>query len=274
MTTIFTEPMSVKSVADCVFYHTIDLPGLGPQQGMWDLRPNVQKYLGNVALSGKCVLEIGTANGYLCFYMEMTGANVIAFDLAPDEIPDIVPYARVDLSERANEMQPWLEKIRNAFWLAHKELNSSSKVVYGNVYKIPSEIGIVDVSTFGSILLHLRDPFLALHNVLRLTRETVIITEPIWHWFNFVRFLTPRRKFGGYLVFLPDHERCEPATTWWYLSPTAIRRFIGVSGFESSKVTYHFQRHVETNRNVLYFTIVGTRTVPITQIESCDDSRK
>jgi hypothetical protein len=82
-------------------------------------------------------------------------------------------------------------------------------------------------------------------------------------WFNFIRFLAPKRKFGGYLVFLPDHQLQEPATTWWYLSPTAVRRFISVLGFERSKVTYHFQQHAQTGRKVLCFTVVGTRTAPM-----------
>ena len=39
---------------------------------------------------------------------------------------------------------------------------SKAKVVYGTVYEIPEEIGRVEVATFGSVLRHVRDPFLAL----------------------------------------------------------------------------------------------------------------
>lgn len=261
--TLYFEPRSIDSIEDCIFYHTIDLPGLGTRKGMWDLRPNVGKYLGSVDLRGKRVLELGTANGYLCFHMEGQGAEVIAFDLAPDEVSDIVPFARANVSQRAAEMQPWLEKIRNAFWFSHAALNSSAKMVYGNVYNVPQAVGRVDVATFGSILLHLRDPFLALQSALQLTREAVIITEPIWHWFNFVRFLVARQKFGGTMVFLPDSALLEPATTWWYLAPTAVRRFISVLGFEESKVTYHYQQHSETGKKVLCYTVVGKRTVQL-----------
>ena len=263
MSTLFAEPREIASLEDCIFYHTVDLPGYGVQKGMWDLRPNVQKYLGNVNLQGKRVLELGTANGYLCFEMERQGAEVVAFDLAPDEVSDIVPYARINYAQRAHEMNPWMEKIRNAYWLSHRVMNSSAKVVYGNVYNVPAEIGPVDVSTFGSILLHLRDPFEALRNALRLTRETVIVTEPIWNWFNFLRFLAPTEKFGGYMIFLPDAKRTEPPTTWWYLSPTAIRRFISVLGFEKTKVVYHYQIQADSGRKTLCYTVVGERTVPL-----------
>ena len=73
MPTLFAEPRFVESLDDCIFYHTIDLPGFGTQPGMWDLRANVEKYLGQVDLQGKRVLEMGTATGYLCFHMESQG---------------------------------------------------------------------------------------------------------------------------------------------------------------------------------------------------------
>ena len=46
-----------------------------------------------------------------------------------------------------------------------------------NVYRIPEQIGPVDVAVYGSIPLHLRDPFLALQSGLKLTREAVIVSE-------------------------------------------------------------------------------------------------
>ncbi len=260
---LYAQPRDVTSTEACLFYHTMDIPGHGLVTGMWDLRPNVNKYLGQIELQGKRVLEIGTASGYLCFHMESQGAEVVAFDLSPTDKADIVPFARADVEKRYSDMTPWLDRIRNGFWLAHKAHDSRSKVVYGNVYAIPRGIGPVDVSTFGSILLHLRDPFLALQNALALTRETVVVTEPIWSWFNFLRFFSPSKRFGGQLIFLPDAALMEPSTTWWYMSPMAIRRFVSVLGFEQSRVLYHFQRHVETGKRVLCYTVVGRRTVPL-----------
>ena len=259
----YAAPREVKSLDDCTFYHTIDLPNDGTVQGMWDLRPNVDKYLGHVDLKGKSVLELGTSSGYLCFHMEKQGANVTSFDIAPDQLSDIVPYARVDTAQRATEMEPWLDRIRNAYWYAHKAFNSEAKMVYGNVYDVPESLGRFDVATYGAILLHLRDPFLALQNGLRLTQDTVIITEPIWTWLNFLRFFAPRPKFGGYALFIPNAQLMEPATTWWHLSPNVLRKFIAVLGFEESTVSYHYQKQPEAGRNVLCFTIVGKRTVPL-----------
>src|SRR6516225_6733673 len=96
---LFAEPRAVTKTADCIFYHTMDIPGHGLVEGEWDLRDNPAAYLGNVDVSGKRVLEIGTASGFLCFYMERQGAEVIAYDISEHQAWDLVPYARCDYGE-------------------------------------------------------------------------------------------------------------------------------------------------------------------------------
>ena len=47
---IFATPLKVQDVADCYFYHTMELPGYGVMEGRdWDLRGSVDEYLGKVA---------------------------------------------------------------------------------------------------------------------------------------------------------------------------------------------------------------------------------
>ena len=62
---LYTEPRDVRSVEDCWFYHTMDLPLSGPQRGSWDLRAGIDAYLGHVDFDRKRVLEIGPASGYV-----------------------------------------------------------------------------------------------------------------------------------------------------------------------------------------------------------------
>ena len=52
--------------------------------------------MGKVDLRGKRVLEMETASGFLCFYMESKGAEVVAYDLSPDHLWDIVPFYNID----------------------------------------------------------------------------------------------------------------------------------------------------------------------------------
>ena len=60
---IFATPRKVEDVADCYFYHTMELPGRGVIEGRdWDLRNRVDEYLGHVDFAGQRVLEIGPAS--------------------------------------------------------------------------------------------------------------------------------------------------------------------------------------------------------------------
>src|SRR5262245_1664122 len=96
---MYQQPRHVERVEDCDFYHAIDLPGLGPQKGRWDLRRDPAEYFGNVDVAGKTILDVGTGSGFIGFEMEKRGANLIAFDfdssLGP-RLHDMVPFHDFD----------------------------------------------------------------------------------------------------------------------------------------------------------------------------------
>lgn len=295
MNDVYAAPLHVEGVTDCWFYHTIDLPGLGTVAADWDLRGGVDDYLGRVPLAGKRVLELGTASGFLAFEMEKRGAEVVAFDLAPGLIPDFLPLAGyADLPGLVAGFEAFYVKLRNSFWLGHRLLDSRVQAVYGDIYHVPAAIGPVDVSTFGCILLHLRDPFLALASAARLTRETLVVTDRL-HENEWAARLLPaaapapgrslpervvrkaRRLLGGpparppappplpAIVFLPDPADPTLSTrlnSWWQFTPAAIQRMLGVLGFADTTVTTHGQTFQKDYRLGL-FTVVGRRTGPM-----------
>src|SRR4051794_27566355 len=92
----YATPRVVTDVAECAFYHTMDIPGHGHVRGDWDLAPNVAAYLGQVDFAGKRVLEVGTADGYLGFEMEARGAEVVCYDLSEQQLWDLVPFPHID----------------------------------------------------------------------------------------------------------------------------------------------------------------------------------
>jgi hypothetical protein len=256
---VYARPRHVRALEDCWFYHTIDLPRYGTQTGQWDLRNGVEDYLGHVDVRGKRVLEMGTATGMLCFAMEGRGAEVVAFDLAPNTPWDLVPVASCpDLGHCFRYKAGELERLRNSYWFSHRVLGSGSRVVYGSVYAVPAEIGPVDVCTFGSILLHLRDPFLALANGSRLTRETVIVTDLLAAHYA---AKGPDAPDFPEVLFMPGPQHPLYLDTWWSLSPAAVRRFLAVLGFEDSTVSYHRQPY--TGQPLPMFTVVARRTRPM-----------
>lgn len=282
---LFSSPRDVIDISHCYFYHVMDLPGYGEVGSEWDLRGGEEAYLGGVSFQGKRVLELGTASGYLCRYMERNGADVIGFDLPTEGSWDLVPFAGLDLSPFSLERRNRIERLKNGWWFAHRLFGSRAKVVYGNIYAIPEEIDPVDIATFGLILCHLRDPFQALYSALRLTREEVVVTE--WHpeqpvgsgkntsvpWKFAARLkrylkrlliktgvISPGYHGLGGMYFVPNPQGTElgaEISTWWCFSPEVICRFLGVLGFGDQVVTEHFQTF--QGKRIRLYTVVGKR---------------
>jgi len=230
-------PRLVESLQECDFYHTMEIPGFGLVEGMWDLREGVGEYLGHTDFAGQRVLEIGTASGFLCFEMERLGAEVVAFDLSEEYDWDIVPIAGVDVAAESSARKAHIRRLNNGFWLAHRALASRARAVHGTVYRIPAEIGEVDVCVVGCVLMHLRDPFLALQQALRLTRHRAVITDSLDRRALLGRLA--RRLLGPYAHFLPDAAAGGPTDSWWRLSPDLVSRMVGVLGFRTVSLSFH-----------------------------------
>ena len=137
-------------------------------------------YLGGVEVVGKNLLEIGCASGYLSFWMEAQGAAVTAFDLDEHQKWDFVPYAALDLAAFHAERKRHLRRLNNAWWLSHRLRNSRARCVYELVYRLNDSVGRFDVVTLGSILIHLRDPFLALERAASVCSSTIVVTDVDW----------------------------------------------------------------------------------------------
>lgn len=249
---VWAEPRNISSITDCYFYHTMDIPDHGTVHGEWDLRGKELSYLGNISLQGKRVLEVGTASGHLCFFMERMGAEVVAYDLSDEQEWDIVPYAGYDVGKHISQCKEHMRRINNGFWLAHRAYKSRAKMTYGTVYEIPEDVGQFDICTFGSILLHLRDPFLALQRISAHVKETVVITDVAPKVTDNV--LIAYRRL---IEFLPKASKCNPTETWWKLYPELVSEFLQILGFEHTKISFH--RQLCSGNEVQLYTVVGHR---------------
>ncbi len=248
---------TVTALDDCHFYHSMDIPGYGSVEGQWDLRDGVDEYCGHVDFAGKRVLEIGTASGFLCFHMERNGADVVAYDLSENQSWDVVPYPGIDVADHLPGRADTIRMINNGWWLCHRAVGSNAKVVYGSVYEVPATIGPVDIATFCSVLLHVRDPFLALYNGLRLTRDTVVVTDIVGS--RRVPDDASGRPELPFVEFVPDFRTQDPLDTWWFLNPGIVQAWVGALGFEQTTVTRHRQRGPLMGERE-FFTVVGRRT--------------
>ncbi len=256
--TLYEEPRQVGSIDDCIFYHSMDLPNAGSVSGQWDLRKREAEYLGHVDLAGKTVLEIGPASGHLCFFMESQGARVVAYDLSEKHSWDIVPHAANDMEHLTRQRAEHLRRLNNSFWFAHAAFHSRAKVVYGSIYDIPEDIGFYDIGTLGSILLHLRDPFLALQRVAAHITDTIVVTDTRLPWKD--EFFSLFRK-QPLINFLPDASRPEQYDGWWQLSPGLVVRFLKILGFTHADISYHEQLYY--GREIGLYTVVASRKHPL-----------
>lgn len=244
-------PRLIQSVDECYFYHTMEVPGHGTIQGEWDLRGSVDAYLGHFDFANKRVLDVGAASGILSFHIEQHGAEVVSFDLSEDYDWDIVPFANVDNDAMRKDRRGHLRRINNGYWLCHTAFGSKARMVNGVVYDIPRSIGPVDVAVFGSILLHLRDPFLALENAARITEETIIVSD-----------LSPygklASKFRRNPRFMPRGLKPNGINDGWYrLPPILVQEYLAILGFKNSTLSWNNFKYGDRVRPI--YTIVAHR---------------
>lgn len=219
---------------DCRFYHCIELPDGEVIHGPWDLRGREAAYLGNVELAGRRVLECGPSSGYLTFWMEKQGAEVVGFDAGFETSVDLLPVPRDDTRKLHLDHFRMTYQFQHSWWYLHRRLASGAKKVYGNIYNMPDDIGTFDVATFGALLVHLRSPIQALEQAARRTTSTIIVTD-VWT--------------GGSDTLHENIMRPFPAgegsrwVLWWELSAGAVVAMLGILGFRCREVLEHTQLH-------------------------------
>src|SRR5262245_54410691 len=161
----------VPAIDECHFYHSMDLPGIGSIEGDWDLRGKFDEYIGNVDVSGKTVLDVGTASGFLTFEAEKRGATVFSFDADGPERIQTVPPSPND--------PKYFHSMRNSYRLAHHALKSKATPIYGDIYRMSELVPRCDVVFVAQILVHLRDPLGALHQASLTAKEHLVIAEAV-----------------------------------------------------------------------------------------------
>jgi SAM-dependent methyltransferase len=245
---IFATPRIVRDVAECgQFYHTMEIPGQGLVRGYWDLRGGTDEYLGNFDFTGKRVLEIGPASGFLTFELEKRGADVVAADVADQRAWDFVPYPRATMQSACETRNEQIRLLKNSFWFAHRKFGSQAKAWYGDIYNLPEGLGEFDVAVMASVLLHLKSPLLVMAECAK-RASTLIVTD----------LLYPELE-GQPVCRLDPTPENRHWDTWWNLSSDIIRQFASVLGFSSMTTSYHQQYFEDSGANAHFFTVIARR---------------
>lgn len=246
---IYVEPWPVPDVRDCGWYHTLDLPG-GTVTGEWDLRGRFDDYTGHIGFSGKRVLDIGTANGFLTWEAEKRGAEVVSFDLDHASRQKLLPFRdsiyMKDRAESERQREVFFNSLKRGYWYCHHAFASRARVHYGDIERLPSELGRFDIALFCSVLEHLPDHIQAIASAASLA-DTLVLTGPLTASDN------RSAEFAGYAS--------APASnfSFWRYSIGVYREVFAMLGFEIARVTKSEYRHVQTPAPIAIPTIVAQR---------------
>jgi tRNA (mo5U34)-methyltransferase len=187
-------------------------------------------------LDGKRVPEVGTFEGFWSFELERRGADVTAIDLDTIQQLDWPPRLRPKEDGRRGE----------GFELAKAALGSSVKRVGMSVYEATPEAlgGTFDLVFCGSVLIHLRDPMLALERMAALCHGTLISAEEYSRRFRWLP--------GGGAEF-----RGETAwSVWWIPAPRTWLSMVRCAGFESPRIHSRFNMGFRDKRGGVPHVVV------------------
>lgn len=250
----YAAPRAVTDIADCSYYHSMDIPGHGEVQGFFDLRGSFEEYLGPVDFAGKRVLEIGPGSGFLTFEMEKRGAEVVSVELSEDLPWDFVPYDHPQFEEWLVGHRAFMDRQRNGYWFAHRAFRSKAKVHYGSAYQLPEAMGRFQIATMAAVLLHNRDPLGILTNCARITDEHLVIVD---------QFNRDLAEHPGPDMRLVPNRHNDMVHTWWHIAPELLVQYLPVLGFE----VVHQSRHVpefcsvpgQPGEPLEHFTVIAER---------------
>jgi tRNA (mo5U34)-methyltransferase len=192
------------------WYHTIELaPGV-VTEGMFDHRPYVDRF------------DVGTFDGFWAFELERRGADVVAIDVDDTRDYDWPPRYRAHEPATRGE----------SFRIAHELRSSRVERVAATIYDATPEKlgGTFDLVFAGAVLIHVRDPMLALERLAALCNGQLILAE----------------EYSRRLELLPGVKVAEfrahaPHMTWWRPTTRTWLTMVHTAGFEDVRRHARFQ---------------------------------
>jgi tRNA (mo5U34)-methyltransferase len=214
--------LDVTEIEQREWYHTLELaPGVRTP-GYFDHGPLLPKLPIPASLAGKRCLDIGTFDGFWAFELERRGAaEVIAADILDPmawDWPAGADTLAIDALERRKEAG-------RGFEIAAAAFDSKVQKIEASVYELdPQSHGEFDFIFMGSLLLHLRDPILALERVRSVCRGQFLSID------SFDPFLTLLHPWRP-IAFLEGTAR----PWWWKPNLRGYAQMVRSSGFVIEK---------------------------------------
>jgi tRNA (mo5U34)-methyltransferase len=205
--------------------------------GWFDMRQFVDHYDLPADMTGMRVLDVGTWDGFWAFEFEERGAEVVALDLDDERDLDWPPRLRPE---------HYPDEPRGAGFAIAKELRGSrvERVTCSIYHALPEDLGTFDIVFCGSVLMHLRDQFLALERMANLCEEggRMICANEYHRRAGLLPFASA--------VFCADHN----PMIFWMPSIRTWKRMIWAAGFEELHEAGRFRLRAENTdvRHVVF----------------------
>jgi tRNA (mo5U34)-methyltransferase len=198
------------------WYHTLDLGHGVLTPGFVDHRDQLPYYGLPSSLAGKRCLDIATFDGYWAFEFERRGADeVVALDLSDKRELDFPRWLARD-PEGFEVAGP----LGTSFKVAHDILDSKVKRVEKSVYNLDPDVdGMFDVVFISDVLIHLRDPQLAIERAYSVCKGELVVAD----------VYSPALEALG---DTPVAQFLAPGETWWHPNVACLKRMMTVAGFE------------------------------------------
>ena len=210
-------PSLLARAQETTWYHTLELSPGEVTDGMFDLRPYVDRYGLPDRMGGMRALDVGTWDGFWAFEMERRGAEVVALDL-DDE-------ADLDWPPRRRPASFPLAPRGAGFRIAKEAFDSRVERVDMSIYNAtPEDLGTFDFVFCGSVLIHLRDQSLALERIAGLCAGAFASTEAYSRLLGLLPFPAARYR--------ADREK---AVVFWEPGARTWRQMIWSAGFGEVK---------------------------------------
>lgn len=181
------------------WYHVVDLGDGLVTPGQFDYRGSLDDYGFDADLTGRTVLDVGSATGFFAFEFERRGAQVTSLELASLEQLDRFPGQPVDHvvrrivrmlcgddPSRAAGVTPeslYRDLLAGPFDACRRRLRSGVRRAYLSVYDAsPHALGVergFDFVFASDVLWHTIDPLRALAAIASVCRDRLSIVQPM-----------------------------------------------------------------------------------------------
>jgi tRNA (mo5U34)-methyltransferase len=201
-----------------LWYHTIELPGGEVMEGVFDHRRLLDGYGLPEDLRGARALDVASYDGFWALELERRGADVTSVDIASTSDVDLPPAARELLRERG-----WEIAMGRRFAQARERTGSRIRALTASVYELDAdELGTFDFVHAGDLLVHLRDPVLALQRMRAVTGGQALISD----------CYDPELEAPGLARYLGGWQWA----TWWMPSLPTLVQMVADAGFSDTEV--------------------------------------